>query len=347
METVLRAHIEAGRGLFRGVRYQASWDASPDVRNSRIDPPPHLYSSPSFREGFACLAPFDLSFDAWLYHPQIQEVTQLARAFPETSIILNHCGGPLGIGPYAKYRDEVFAQWKEAVATISLCPNVVAKLGGIAMDIGKKKLKKEIMNMVEENLKSQRPSRKRDFVDGVIHLIEPEELQTDKPQGPWSCRGTETWAMILACLTGNVGRIEALLERDPNLVRAEYWYTQPLHFAVREGHLDAVRVLLKEGADPGFVRNAGEDLVTVARDRLHEEVAIEIQQALNERAATTRAKGPTAPRTRRGSTPSSHRAALETKTNGHCTIDRVRNIRLIASARRAGDPRSRASRHIS
>ena len=138
--------------------------------------------------------------------------------------------------------------------------------------------------MVEENLESYRPSNDPSFVEGVIRIIQPEGLRSDEPRGAWSCRGTETWAMICACLTGDVRKIEALHRSDPNLVQAEYWYTQPLHFAVREGHLEAVRVLLKAGADPSFIREGGEDLVTVARDRLHEAAAIEIQQALIERA---------------------------------------------------------------
>ena len=65
----------------------------------------------------------------------VELITELARAFPETTIILNHFGGPLGIGPYANYREAVFAQWKQAIATLSQCPNVFAKLGGMAMPI--------------------------------------------------------------------------------------------------------------------------------------------------------------------------------------------------------------------
>jgi L-fuconolactonase len=135
VQDVLHAHLEAGAGLFRGIRHHASWDASEDVPNSRINPPPHLYSAAAFREGFACLAPLKLSFDAWNYHPQIPELTQLARAFPETTIVLNHFGGPLGIGPYSGRRREVFEQWRRDIAELSRCPNVFAKLGGLAMTI--------------------------------------------------------------------------------------------------------------------------------------------------------------------------------------------------------------------
>jgi predicted TIM-barrel fold metal-dependent hydrolase len=95
---VLDAHIAASP-RFRGIRHAAGWDASDQVRNSHTNPPPGLYGDDRFRRGFAELARRGLSFDAWLYHPQIPELTSLARAFPDATIILDHFGGPLGIGP--------------------------------------------------------------------------------------------------------------------------------------------------------------------------------------------------------------------------------------------------------
>ena len=135
MAEVLLAHIDAGGGLFRGIRHAASWDASDAIRPGHHNPPPHLYLDPRFREGFARLAPLGLSFDAWLYHPQIAELTDLARAFPETSIVLDHFGGPLGGGPYADKRQEVFAAWRSVMPALAACPNVFMKLGGMAMPI--------------------------------------------------------------------------------------------------------------------------------------------------------------------------------------------------------------------
>ena len=135
VEDVLAGHISAGKGLFRGIRHAASWDPSDAIRVSHHKPPPHLYLDAQFREGFARLAPLGLSFDAWLYHPQIPEVTDLARAFPETAIVLDHFGGPLGIGPYADKRAEVFANWRRDIAPLAALPNVFAKLGGMAMPI--------------------------------------------------------------------------------------------------------------------------------------------------------------------------------------------------------------------
>ena len=132
---VLQAHIDAARGRFRGIRHAAGWHASEQIRNSHSNPVEHLLLDATFREGFAQLAPLGLSFDAWLFHPQLPELTDLARAFPDTTIVLDHFGGPLGIGPYAGQADAVYADWKRDIDALARCPNVVAKLGGLAMPI--------------------------------------------------------------------------------------------------------------------------------------------------------------------------------------------------------------------
>jgi predicted TIM-barrel fold metal-dependent hydrolase len=132
---VLEAHIRAGGDRFRGIRHITAYDPDPSLMNPAYAPPPSLMADATFRKGFACLAPLNLSFDAWLYHPQITEVTALAQAFPGTMICLNHVGGPLAIGSYEGKRAEVFADWSKAIRTLAACPNVVVKLGGMAMRI--------------------------------------------------------------------------------------------------------------------------------------------------------------------------------------------------------------------
>jgi predicted TIM-barrel fold metal-dependent hydrolase len=133
---VLEAHVAAGDGRFRGIRHAGGWDPSPDVRNSHTNPPQDLYAQANYREGVAQLGALGLTYEAWQYHPQVKEVAGLARAVPQTTMILNHCGGPLGIGPYASKKDEVFATWKADMVELAKCPNVVVKLGGLGMDIG-------------------------------------------------------------------------------------------------------------------------------------------------------------------------------------------------------------------
>jgi L-fuconolactonase len=135
VDEVLQAHIAAAPARFRGIRHAGGFDPDPAVRNSHTHPTADLYQSARFREGFARLQGLNLSFEAWQYHPQMQSVTHLARAFPETTMILNHFGGPLGIGPYKGRRAEIFSQWKDDIAELARCPNVVVKIGGINMPV--------------------------------------------------------------------------------------------------------------------------------------------------------------------------------------------------------------------
>jgi predicted TIM-barrel fold metal-dependent hydrolase len=130
---VLEAEIAAGQGRFRGIRHSSAWDADPEVAGMYATRPKGLLLDSTFREGFACLAPLDLSFDAWLFHPQIGELVDLARAYPDTRIVLDHCGGPIGIGRFAGKRAETFPPWKASIQEIAKCPNVSVKLGGLAM----------------------------------------------------------------------------------------------------------------------------------------------------------------------------------------------------------------------
>ncbi len=106
-----------------------------------------------------------------------------------------------------------------------------------------------------------------------MRMIKPDVLAFELPYGPWSCRACDVWEVLCAAAAGDEDTLRRLLARDPNLYRAEYWYTQPIHLAVREGHLEAVQVLLDAGADPAAVALGGDDLVTVARDRGHAAVA--------------------------------------------------------------------------
>jgi predicted TIM-barrel fold metal-dependent hydrolase len=133
VEDVLHAHIEAGHGRFRGIRHAAGWDAHPDVPNSHTAPPPGLYSQARFGAALRVLARMGLSFEAWQYHPQLTDVVQLAQNHPELSIVLNHLGGPLGIGPYAARRSEVLAAWRPPMQRLAHLPNVALKVGGIGM----------------------------------------------------------------------------------------------------------------------------------------------------------------------------------------------------------------------
>jgi predicted TIM-barrel fold metal-dependent hydrolase len=136
VEPVLAALMRAGGDRFRGIRHITAWDGDESIRNPAYSPPPNLLADKSFREGFAVLGRLGLSFDAWLYHPQIKELTDLARALPQTKIVLNHVGGPIGIGAYAGKHKEVVPAWAASVKALAACQNVCVKVGGLGMRMG-------------------------------------------------------------------------------------------------------------------------------------------------------------------------------------------------------------------
>lgn len=134
VEDVLRAHIHAGNGRFRGIRHSAAFDDDPGVLgplSGRVSA--GLYRDAAFREGFKWLHRLGLSFDAWLLEPQLADLADLAQSFPETQIVLDHVGTPLGIGRYAGKLHDRFSVWRENIRTIAKSRNVSVKLGGLAM----------------------------------------------------------------------------------------------------------------------------------------------------------------------------------------------------------------------
>jgi predicted TIM-barrel fold metal-dependent hydrolase len=132
VDAVLEGQIEAAGGRFRGIRQIAAHDPAIIGASSYV-PPPGLMHDRDFRRGLRRLPAHDLTFEAWIYHPQIRTLTEVARECPEVKIVLNHFGGPLGVGPYK--RDEVFAGWRTDIRELAACPNVYVKLGGLAMII--------------------------------------------------------------------------------------------------------------------------------------------------------------------------------------------------------------------
>lgn len=133
VEEVLDAHEAAGQGLFRGIRHagaRAEHPAAMMIAGRAIE---DLYDRSDFRQGMKMLGSKGLAYDTWHYHYQNKGFAALARAVPYTTMVLDHFGTPLGVGPYEGKREEIFEQWEKDIAEIALCDNVVAKLGGLAM----------------------------------------------------------------------------------------------------------------------------------------------------------------------------------------------------------------------
>lgn len=133
LDAILDAHLEAAPDLFKGIRHAGARDDKPDALTIPGRAQLRLYADEAFRKGVQRLGERGLSYDTWHYHHQNEAYYELAQAIPETTFILDHFGTPLGVGDYTGKREEIFARWKDDVAKIAECPNVYAKIGGLAM----------------------------------------------------------------------------------------------------------------------------------------------------------------------------------------------------------------------
>ncbi len=131
VEDVLDAQLKAANGRFKGIRHEANWDASLEVGNAPTGAWQGMLLEGKTSDGFRKLQQAGLTFDAWVYQTQLDDICTIADRFPDLTIILNHCGGPLGYGPYANQQDENFRNWDDAIRKVAKRPNVMCKVGGI------------------------------------------------------------------------------------------------------------------------------------------------------------------------------------------------------------------------
>ena len=131
---VLDAHIDAGKGLFRGIRHGTNISDDPAAPNGHHKPTPGMITTDTFTAAAIELVKRDLSFDAWVYHEQLSELAAFAHAVPELTIVLDHLGGPLGVGRYAIDPVNTQSIWRNGIEAVAACPNVVIKVGGLGMD---------------------------------------------------------------------------------------------------------------------------------------------------------------------------------------------------------------------
>lgn len=133
LDEVLAAHNDICKGLFRGIRHAGARDSRPEDLLIPGPAPAYLYGRENFRQGLRQLGKQNLVYDTWHYHHQNEDFYELARAVPDTTMVLDHFGTPLGVGIYRGASNEIFERWKEDIREIARCPNVYAKLGGLAM----------------------------------------------------------------------------------------------------------------------------------------------------------------------------------------------------------------------
>jgi len=191
VKRVLEAHVAAGGGRFRGVRNMAVFHKDPAAHGSTARPPEGLMRDESFRKGIRVLAGMGLTLDTYLYHTQIDEFSELARAVPDAPIVLNHVCAPIGIGPYEGKRQEVFAAWSKSITEAAKQKNVCMKLGGLGMRIFGFKFQDEKLPPTSEELaKAWGP-----YVEHCISAFGPDRcmFESNFPVDKGTCSYVALW----------------------------------------------------------------------------------------------------------------------------------------------------------
>ena len=133
VKPVLEALQAASSNRFRGIRHSVTWDDSPEIVNTALHRAPGQLGTAQFRAGAKVLSDMGMSLEGWMYFHQMPDLADFAKALPDLTIILNHIGGLMRIGPYAGRDEEVLAQWRRGIDAVAECPNVSMKLGGMGM----------------------------------------------------------------------------------------------------------------------------------------------------------------------------------------------------------------------
>lgn len=193
VQGILDAHIEAGRGRFKGVRSSLYFD--PEVEIGYPGAPQGFSRRADFRAGFARLAPLGLVSEIVAFHTNLPEMADLARASPDTTIVMNHIGSPLGRGPYAAKPAEVFRDWRANMQALSHCPNVMMKLGGLAGPffgpLTPLKLRERPAPVSSEEL----ANLMRPFIEAAIEAFGPERcmFESNFPADKYDCSYVVLW----------------------------------------------------------------------------------------------------------------------------------------------------------
>jgi len=188
VKPVLEALAAAGNGRFCGIRHGVTSDPGPAARHSL---PLHMMLDPAFRRGLAHLQPMGLTFDAWLFYTQLTDLMDLLRAFPDTTMVMNHVGGILGVPPHDGKREEIFAIWRGHMQKLAKFPNLNVKVGGLGMlRCGWDFHIKDMPPSSEEVAAAWRP-----YVETCIELFGPERclMESNFPPDKQTCSYSVLW----------------------------------------------------------------------------------------------------------------------------------------------------------
>lgn len=169
VEPILERLIQAGGGRLKGIRNTTAWHADPEVVSNPNPPPAGLLQTTQFLDGCKKLSQKNLVLDIWAYHTQLSEVYVLALQCPDLTIVLDHVGGPLGVGHDATSNERGFTYWHEQMKKIAKCQNVKLKIGGFGMKIIGHPFYREPLPPTSLDL----ANAWRKYVDAVIELFGP------------------------------------------------------------------------------------------------------------------------------------------------------------------------------
>ena len=209
---VLEKLIAAGNGRLRGIRHSVVWDTGNAAKFGRKPAPQHQVLDPVFRQGFAQLQPLGLSFESWQFHPQLPDLADLLRAYPQTNVILNHVGGLLGIPPHDTNRDEVFKIWHANIREVAQFPNLSVKLGGLGMlYCGWDFHLRETPPSSEELAAAWRP-----YIEACIEAFGPQRcmMESNFPVDKQTCGYGVLWNTLKRITAHYSAAEKALLDRD-------------------------------------------------------------------------------------------------------------------------------------
>ena len=209
VQPVLEALMAAGNGRFRGIRHSVAWDSGDPVKCLT---PRYQLLDATFRQGLARLQPLGLSFDTWLYYPQLPDLVDLLRAFPDTNVILNHLGGLLGIARHDGKRNEEFAVWHGHLRRLAQFPNLSVKVGGLGMPLcGLDFHLRDVPPSSEELAAAWRP-----YVEACIEAFGASRcmMESNFPADKQSCGYGVLWNALKRITQGYSATEKAMLYRD-------------------------------------------------------------------------------------------------------------------------------------
>lgn len=191
---VLDGYADIAGESFRGVRYCVAWDKDERIHTAFETHRGMLLQS-NLGDSVAYLRHRGLSLDLWVYFTQLDEVKHFLAKNPGVEVVLNHCGGPIGVGRFAGKREEVFCSWRKGLADVAAHEEVCIKFGGLGMALaGFGWHKRDKWPVISDYVQAWRP-----YFDVCLELFGPERImfESNFPVDRKGCDYGSLWSAFL------------------------------------------------------------------------------------------------------------------------------------------------------